>query len=53
MIFSVFATSAVGLVDLIAKGYGLLTYGYDRVASVDLLCRWVRRSYAGGLGGNG
>ena len=28
MVVSVYAASAVGLVDLIAKGYGLLTYAF-------------------------
>jgi uncharacterized membrane protein YkvI len=28
MLISVYAASAVGLVDLIAKGYGLLTYAF-------------------------
>ncbi len=37
MIVSVYAASAIGLVDLIAKGYGYLTYAFIALLIVPVL----------------
>ena len=37
MIVSVYAASAIGLVDLIAKGYGYLTYAFIAILIVPVL----------------
>jgi uncharacterized membrane protein YkvI len=37
MLVSVYAASAIGLVDLIAKGYGLLTYAFIALLIVPVL----------------
>jgi uncharacterized membrane protein YkvI len=43
MIVSVYAASAIGLVDLIAKGYGLLTYAFIAILIVPVLTIGVWR----------
>ena len=43
MIISVYAASAVGLVDLIAKGYGLLTYAFIVLLIVPVLTVGILR----------
>jgi uncharacterized membrane protein YkvI len=37
MVISVYAASAIGLVDLIAKGYGYLTYAFILLLIVPVL----------------
>ncbi len=48
MVLSVYAASSIGLIDLIAKGYGLLTYAFIAILIVPVLTvgLWRLRKYA-------
>jgi uncharacterized membrane protein YkvI len=47
MVISVYAAAAIGLIDLIAKGYGLLTYAFIALLIVPVLTIGVWRLWSG------
>lgn len=52
MLLSVYAASAIGLIDLIAKGYGALTYAFIVLFVVPVLTIGIWRIHRSGAGGS-